>query len=167
MSIVVWIWLPAAIWVTTTVSVKAVDLVTEFCTSTGAGSPAYAGRCFNITPTTSGAAAVTLWAPTSSVPASPRVFHYSSGAWQELTGNAASGTAIEGRLTWVRGDTTGFSPFLIAQTNGAPTAVTLQSFTAESGGGGWLVVAGLLLTVTVTALLMYKFGQQKKVTVNR
>ena len=133
------------------VSVKAVDRVTEYCTVDGAASPDYAGRCFTITPANNLAANVTLWALTSEIPGtvtSPSAYHFSGGAWQELT-NIATNTSDS--YTWVSGDTTGFSSFLMAEAgggDGAPTAVTLQSLTARTG----YIYVVLLLGFLVLAL---------------
>ena len=65
-------------------------------------------------------------------------------------------TSASGSYTWVAGDTPGFSAFLIAQTGGsdnAPTAVTLQSFAAVTGGPG-----GLYILLAAAALLLLAVG---------
>jgi hypothetical protein len=136
-----------------TVSIRAVDRVTEFCT-TEAGSPAYANRCFTISPLpgNSAPARVTLWALTSEVPAlvaTPTIYRYVTGVWQPLT---MINTGATGNYRWVAGDTPGFSSFLIADADDEPTAVTLSNIAAQSSSGvNWLVVLTLALGLTVSA----------------
>ncbi len=149
-----------------TVSIRAVDTSAgEYCTSAGAGSPPYAGRCFSITPTNNLPARVTLWALSSETPAaitSPSVYRYHASAWQELTGVA---TGASGDYTWAAGDAPGFSAFLMAQAGSggnAPTAVSLQSFAATGGQQGFhilLAAAALLLLVASSKWLAVRSGQ--------
>lgn len=112
-------------------------------------SPAYAPRCYNIHPTASGSARVTLWALTSEIPGgitTPAVFHFTAGTWQELI-NFASGT--NGSYTYAQGDTTGFSAFLFAQHTTAPTAITLRNLTAKNA-----VQYGLILSIAILLLFV-------------
>ena len=149
-----------------TVRIKAVDMAAgEYCTSAGAGSPPYAGRCFTITPANNLPARVTLWALSSEAPAaitSPSVYRYHAGSWQELTGLA---TGTSGSYTWAAGDTPGFSAFLMAQAGSggnAPTAVALRSFVATGGQDGryiLLAAAALLLLVASSKWLIARRRQ--------
>jgi surface protein len=141
----------------TTVSIRAVDLVTEFCTTTGASSPAYAGRCFQISPTNNLGANVTLWALSSEVPSavtSPSVYRFVSGSGWIEGSNISAGTS--GNYTWASGDTTGFSPFLMAQSGSPPTAVTLRASAADQPqwlplvAGGAAILTAAVLAVAVT-----------------
>ncbi|MCP4356885.1 MAG: hypothetical protein GY796_02570, partial [Chloroflexi bacterium] len=140
----------------TAVSVKAVDLATEFCTVDGAASPDYAGRCYSITPTNNLAANVTLWALTSEVPSrvtTPSAYHFSGGAWQELSGITRGTNAS---YTWVNGDTSGFSSFLMADRGSAPTAVSLQSIYADADTAALPVVMVLFLLTAVSGLAFWQ-----------
>jgi hypothetical protein len=131
----------------TTVSIRAVDLVTEYCTTNGVASPVYAGRCYDISPTNNHAANVKLWALSSELPVgltNPSVYHYEDGAWVEQS-NIATGTV--GDYTWASGNVAGFSPFLMAQAGNAPTAVTLQAISAQSPISVMAVVLGPVLAV--------------------
>lgn len=132
-----------------TVNVRAVDRVTQFCTDTGASSPDYAGRCFNITPTTMGTALVRLYALTTELPGGgfmPAVYHDTTGAgnWVPQLVSAATGTI--GPYTFAEADTTGFSPFLIGDLTNTPTAVSLTDLTTSDQQSPSLIVliTGLL-----------------------
>jgi hypothetical protein len=133
------------------VSIRAVDLATEFCTDTGGSSPSYAGRCYQITPTTDGAARVRLWALSSELngigESNLSVYRYTgSSTWTELIDNRATGND-GGSYSYAEGDTLGFSAFLLGETNSVPTALHLQSFSVQSGTNLLLLLAfcGLLL----------------------
>jgi hypothetical protein len=122
------------------------------CTTTGGSSPAYAPRCFDITPTNNLSATVTVWTPTSVLPGAvttPRVFHWNGTSWDQLT-NGSSGT--NGSYTYARGNTSGFSAFLLAQDGAAPTAISLQRLNATNP-----LPVGLLVTLSVMLLLILGF----------
>lgn len=119
----------------TTVSVRSLN-TGEYCTNTGSGSPLYARRCYEITPTTGGAARVRLYALTSQLNGIAqgdlsvyRNLPDGSGTWVELA-NRSPGSI--GGYSYAEGDTTGFSHFLLGQTGNAPTAVTLTTFTTAT-----------------------------------
>lgn len=139
-----------------TVAVTAVDQVTTFCTQNGASSPPYAGRCYEITPATNGAARVMLWALNSEIPGTitnPSVYHYDAvaGIWNELT-NISTGNDGS-NYTFAAGDTTGFSPFLIAQANASgPTAITLNGFAFADTTG--MLPYGLLAAAAMFTLFL-------------
>jgi hypothetical protein len=126
------------------------------CTTTGVGSPAYATRCFNITPTNNVAATVRLYALTTSqlngiAQANLRVWHYTGGAWQQLA-TPTTGTD-GGAYSYGQGTTTGSSPFLLGGTT-APTAVTLTAFDAQPQTVTWLLPIGLILTAGALVLVI-------------
>lgn len=121
----------------TTVSVRSLN-AGQYCTNTGAGSPHYARRCYEITPTTSGAARVRLYALTTQLNgiAQGNLSVYrnlpdGSGTWVELTTNRFTDSA-SGGYSYAEGDTPGFSNFLLGQAGLAPTAVTLTTFTTAT-----------------------------------
>jgi hypothetical protein len=152
------------IWATRS-SIKAVDTGSgEYCTTTGGSSPAYAGRCYEITPTTDGAAQVRLWALTSELngiaQADLAVYRNNpvgSATWVELTTNASTGNDVSGSYTYAQADTPGFSHFLLGQSGQAPTAVTLLTLRASSAtpfrSGQYLVGLALLLIAAAMLLL--------------
>jgi hypothetical protein len=147
-----------------TVNIRAVDRVTQFCTNTGAMSGPYAGRCFDITPTTTGTALVRLYALTSELPGgpfSPAVYHDTTGAgtWVQLTISAATGTV--GAYTFAEAEATGFSPFLIGDIIETPTAVTLTSLSAHSDNTALLAIMVMVLLLLFTGLLLA--AQRKRV----
>lgn len=132
-----------------TVSVEGVDdSAGEYCTTSGAGSPTYADRCYDITPTTSGTALIRLWTLTTETngiaEANLRVYRFVTGSgWVELTtaqGNGNDG----GSYSYAEGETSTFSPFLMGGTN-SPTAVSLQSFHSPTVATLPLFLGGLLL----------------------
>jgi hypothetical protein len=134
------------------VTATLVVTTTGGCTSTGIGSPAYATRCYRITPQyPNNTATVKLWALSSELNGltvdTVVPYHYSGGSWTLLT-NVVTGTA--GSYTFAQGDTTSFSPFLMGNTAAAPTAVTLTTFSGNTpSNDGWIAVtllaaAGLL-----------------------
>ncbi len=96
----------------------------EYCTATGAVSPAYARRCVEITAQHNVSATVRLWASAADMNGldNPRLFRYVTSQWERLDLNAATGVA--GRYTYVEATTPGFSHFLMAQNTPAPTSVT-------------------------------------------
>ncbi|MBN1975882.1 MAG: hypothetical protein JW918_00645 [Anaerolineae bacterium] len=138
-----------------TVSVRALG-AGEYCTSTGAGSPAYARRCFEIEATNTAAATVRLWALADEMNgiADPRVFRYVAPGWVVLSTNAATGTL--GAYAYAEADTPGFSHFLIGW-SGAPTAVDQRGFGVRAiGHERWL-----LLLAVVVALVGVAVGVRK------
>ncbi len=140
----------------TTVTVRAVDSgAGEYCTDTGAASPAYAERCYTITPTTNGAAKVRLWALTSELNGileTDLSVYRDTGpsTWGELTINRLFGNDL-GSYSYAEGDTAGFSAFLLGQTGNNPTAVTLSNIATQSTGGvNWAVGLTLVLLLVVS-----------------
>jgi hypothetical protein len=139
-----------------TVSVSALG-AGEYCTSTGAGSPAYARRCFEIEATNTAAATMRLWALADEMNGvtAPRVFRYVAPAWVVLSTGASSGT--QGAYAYAEAETPGFSHFLIAQDGGAPTAVGQRGFGVRAiGPERWL-----LLLVVIVALVGVAVGARK------
>ncbi|MBN2390802.1 MAG: hypothetical protein JXR84_08765 [Anaerolineae bacterium] len=130
--------------VTVTVQVPGVG---EYCTATGAGSPAYAGRCVEILAQNNTSATVRLWASALEMNGlvDPRLYRYVAPQWERLDTDAATGTA--GRYTYVEATTPGFSHFLIAENAAAPTSVTQAGVKASRAFDAALVVViGLALT---------------------
>jgi hypothetical protein len=138
----------------TTVMIEGEESLT--CTSSGGTSTPYAGRCFFITPTNTGVQTiVTLWALTLKEDATfplPAVFRWDSLNWVELT-NRSSGNV--GDYTYATGTTTAFSPFLMADSGNAPTAITLQGLATVTPT--YLLVFVLLLLFTgMTGALIWR-----------
>jgi hypothetical protein len=111
-----------------------------YCTTTGGSSPAYANRCYQITPAAPGAALVRLWALASELNGISSgllsVYHYTAGNWVELLSDRAVGVA--GDYAYAEGQTTGFSPFLLAQQSQAPTSIVLRSLSGDAvHAQGW------------------------------
>jgi hypothetical protein len=138
------------------VSVEAVDQVGgEYCTTDGGTSPAYAGRCFEITATNKNLPAdITLYALTSELngilTADLEVYRFVSPNRVLLTQLLTPGTI--GNYSFASATTPGFSHFLLGGAN-APTAVTLQSFSAQGQNLTMVIlVIGTLLLLTVGAL---------------
>ena len=133
-----------------TVSVRALG-AGEYCTSTGAGSPVYARRCFEIEATNTAAATVRLWALADEMNGvtDPRVYRYVASNWGMLDTNASTGT--EGAYTYAEADTPGFSHFLIAGP-GAPTAIVQRGLGVRAVGlERWpLLLAAVAVLVGVT-----------------
>ena len=111
-----------------TVRIRRVDGINSFCTQDGAGSPAYALRCFEITPTNNLAAdSVRLWVHTSEqngiAEANLRPYRNpdADAVWtlMGVTGTGNDG----GAFVYTQAPTPGFSHFLVGDSN-APTAVT-------------------------------------------
>jgi len=123
------------------------------CTTTGTSSPAYATRCYEITPANNLAATVRLYALTATqlngiAQANLRVYRYTNG-WQQLTTNASTGSATGG-YSYAQADTPGFSDFLLG--DAAPTALALSTFHAQSQTSTWPLPIGLLLAAGVILL---------------
>lgn len=135
----------------TTVTVRSLN-PGEYCTNTGAGSPVYARRCYNISPTNNQTATVRLWFRSGEQnglgQANLAVYRYEADVWTELMLNSANGTD-GGDYVYAEAETPGFSHFLAAETGNSPTAVSLKSITVgppSPPGGIWL-----LLLVGLTA----------------
>jgi len=126
----------------------------EFCTTTGMASPIYADRCYNISAANTGTAVIRLWALNSELNGIAEgdlaVYHNTGGTtWVELTTNQANGND-GGSYSFGEGETTGFSPFLLAS-NAAPTAVIIQDFDATNNSQPIVGVGAFTLLVLVTA----------------
>jgi hypothetical protein len=130
-----------------TVSVRVLG-TGEYCTSTGAASPAYARRCFEIEAQYDGPAAVRLWAHASEMAgiSDPLVFRYVAPDWVGLDTGASTGTW--GAYTYAEAQTPGFSHFLLAQDDLAPTAVGQLGLSARGvrSAIGAVLALGLVLT---------------------
>jgi len=148
----------------TTVTVRAVDIANgEYCTNTGAGSPAYAARCYTITPTTTGAATVRLWTLTNELngiaEANLSVYHHTApSTWAELTANRVMGND-GGRYSYGEGDTLSFSAFLLGGTGSTPTAVTLHSISATATTP---ILPLIMALVLLTAVGLIAIQQQRR-----
>ena len=109
-----------------------------------------AHRCFDITVTTQGAAAVTLWATTgeqNGILTDDLTPYRFSGSWSALTG-VTNGTGSNNYI-FAEGDTPGFSTFLLGDAGFSPTAITLSQVGVVSGMSAlWVVLVGLLLLVS-------------------
>lgn len=129
----------------TTVVIKTV--AGNGCTGS-TGSPAYAARCYEVTPEHDLPATVRLYALTDTqlngVPqASLRLHRYTAGGWQQLTTNASTGSA-SGGYSYAQADTPGFSDFLLGGPTD-PTAVTLAALTAQAQPTSPLLPFGVAL----------------------
>lgn len=131
-----------------TVSVRGNSGLT--CPDAGGVAPVYAHRCFDITVTTQGAAAVTLWATTgeqNGILTDDLTPYRFSGSWSALTG-VTNGTGSNNYI-FAEGDTPGFSTFLLGDAGFSPTAITLSQVGVVSGMSAlWVVLVGLLLLVS-------------------
>ena len=99
----------------------------EYCPNTAGNAPAYAERCFTITPTTNGAAQVRLWALTSELNGIAQgnlsVFRNIGGSsWVEQVTNRATGND-GGSFSYAEGDTPGFSNSFCCSTAAMGTTV--------------------------------------------
>ena len=151
-----------------TVSVEAVDQAGgEYCTTDGGTSPAYASRCFEITATNNSLPAdITLYALTSELngilTANLEVYRFVSPNWDLLAPLLTPGTI--GNYSFASATTPGFSHFLLGGAN-APTAVTLQSFSAQGQNLTMVIlVIGTLLLLTVGALWRLRRQTRQPVT---
>jgi hypothetical protein len=128
----------------------------EYCTEAGAGSPAYAQRCFRIE-AAGGPGLVRLWGLSDELngiaESSLVVYHYVGDAtWEELVTNGSNGND-GGSYVYAEGDTPSFSAFLLGETGSAPVAITLSGLEAKADlpalAAPWLgllaLVAGGLL----------------------
>jgi M6 family metalloprotease-like protein len=135
----------------TTVTLRELN-AGEYCTTDGSASPAYATRCYIITPFTSPTAdvRVRLYARTADelngiLASNLAVFHKSGALWTELKTNRAAGND-GGSYSYAEGDTSGFSAFLLGKMDAAPTAIQVQNL---SGRNAWE-----MNTLILTALFM-------------
>jgi hypothetical protein len=133
-----------------------------YCTNTGSSSPAYAQRCYTITPTDQPAANVTLrlWGLSSELngitQGNLRVFRNfpaGSSTWVELT-NPTTGS--DGSYSFAQADTPGFSDFLLGQSGNAPTAIRLTGQVASRLDSRlvWFFLTAVLLLGLVSFLLI-------------
>ena len=108
----------------------------QYCTITGGSSPAYAQRCYRITPTTdpTNDVSVRLWGLSDELngiaESSLAVYRNTGGStWVELTNRFTGNDG--GSYSYAQGDTSDFSAFLLGETGGGntPTAVTLRQVT--------------------------------------
>ncbi len=143
----------------TTVSVRELNFG-EYCTNTGATSPAYARRCFDITPTTplTNSVLVRLYGRTADelngiAPASLVVYRNTpagSGTWVPATGGAV-GTS--GDYSYAQGQVAGFSAFLLGGAS-VPTAVsTLHTQTNTPSPTPLIPLLATVLTLLTSAWL--------------
>ncbi|MFC1879604.1 choice-of-anchor J domain-containing protein [Chloroflexota bacterium] len=99
----------------------------EYCPFTGASSPVYAARCYDIAPTNNLAATVKLWALTGELngiaQSALAAFHNSGSIWSELGARSTGNDG--GSYAYAQGDLTSFSPFLLGET-GASYNITLD-----------------------------------------
>lgn len=152
-----------------TVLIRAIDPgAGEYCTMTGAGSPAYAERCYTITPTTNGPAKVRLWALSASelngiAEGSLAVYRNvpdGSTTWVELTTTASTGNDGSS-YSYAEADTPGFSHFLLGQQTLSPTAVNLQSFSSQTQTPLVLVVLMLVILAAMTGWVFVRRGTRQ------
>jgi len=134
----------------------------EGCTTSGSGSPAYATRCYEITPTNNLTATVRLYALTDTqlngvTQANLRLYRYAAGGWQQLTTNASTGSA-SGGYSYAQAETPGFSAFLLGGP-ADPTAVRLSSFEAQSQAALPLLPIGLTLLTGTFVLFIRRRAQ--------
>ncbi len=145
----------------TTVSVRELNFG-EYCTTTGASSPAYARRCFDISPTNQPITPVglRLYARTAdelngidevwltiyrNVPAG-------SDTWVEEFDNWVSGND-GGAYSYAQAEVANFSPFLLGEVDVVPTAVTLSTIASNSSVvPAFIGGATLLLLLILTSL---------------
>ena len=140
------------------VSIRAVDMADgEYCTNHHGTSPAYAERCYTITPRNDFQARVTLWALTSELRgivegdlAIYRNHPAGSMTWVEQTMNPDMGND-GGSYSYAQADVAGFSAFLLGDANAEPTAVTLQAIAASPGASLSLIVVSLLVIALLAA----------------
>ena len=129
----------------------------DSCTTSGASSPPYATRCYEITPANNLTATIRLYALTDTqlngiTQANLRIHLYSAGTWQPLTTNAATGTA-SGGYSYAQADTPRFSDFLLSGST-HPTAVTLSTLSAQAPEGSPLLLIGLALLAGALVLVV-------------
>lgn len=141
----------------TTVDVRELN-TGEYCTTAGAGSNAYARRCYQITPSTQPTAGqnvlVRLYARTAdelnSIPEADLALYRFLGTglgWTEL-GSRTTGS--NGAYSYAEGVTDHFSAFLLGQTTSTPTAVELNRFSGSSAQS--IALSGVLLLATMFIL---------------
>ena len=131
----------------------------QFCTADGVTSPAYAQRCYTITVDSSAEATVTLWGQAdelSGVAVSDlAVYRYDGSSWVKIDcANPGFCSSFPGAFigyAWAKGETPGFSEFLLGDANEgmAPTAVNLLGIEVAQA---WDVTAVLLVSMAFLAL---------------
>ena len=137
-----------------TVAVENADTDSgEYCTTTGAGSPTYTERCYEISSDSDGAATIRLYTlnttdELNSIPVADLAIYHDTGGgiWQTLT-NGSTGTT--GAYAYAEGDTNSFSSFLLADNDNAPTAITLSDLSARASSPALLVASVLLLGMAI------------------
>lgn len=139
----------------TTVAIKTVT--GNGCATGGPGSPAYAARCYEITPENDLPATVRLYVLTDGQlnginQANLRIHRYAGGSWQPLTTNTSTGSA-SGGYRYAQAETPGFSEFLLGGPAG-PTAVTLASLAARAPATVPLPPIGLILLAGACVLVI-------------
>ena len=131
------------------------------CTTTGGSSPAYAFRCYEIIPTSSGAARVTLWALTTEqngiLTSNLAPYRY-TGSWTILS-NFTNGTGSNGYV-FGSGDTLGFSAFLLGNSINAPTAVFINQM-AVTSPSNWQL-ASLVGAITLLIFTSWQLRFRRK-----
>jgi hypothetical protein len=132
------------------VTIVITTTVNGGCTSTGTSSPAYATRCYEITPTNNVTASVRLYALSTQLngiaQANLRIYRY-AGGWQGLATNASTGSD-GGSYSYAQADTPGFSDFLLGGVT-TPTAIELARLSARSTSEDWLLPIGFLGMVAI------------------
>ncbi len=141
-----------------TVSVRAVNSAAgSYCTVDGDGSPAYADRCYQISPINNGPATVRLWALTDELNGIAEddlsVYRFVSGSWVELDDGRLTGNDGNG-YSFAEGNTAGFSHFLLGDRDDTPTAVSLQHIQAQANStrGAIAVIFVMLCLLSGVAL---------------
>jgi hypothetical protein len=143
-----------------TVSIRQIDPDDgQTCTSEPT-SPAYANRCYTITPATNGPATITLWASQDDLgeldEAKLTIYRYVAPIWEALVDPLINNDG-NGYIS-VTAETDGFSSFLIAENDGAPTAVSLIHLQTSSATNQWW----LLLLIMVGASFALVRQRQKQ-----
>lgn len=149
------------------VTIQAID-EGEYCTDDGAASPAYAKRCYTITPDfePTGNVVVRLWALTSelngitegnlSVYRKPGV----GIPWVELTNRFTGNDS--GAYSYAEGSTDSFSAFLLGDTNDAPTAVELLEVSSRLAPASPVVLGAAALLLGVSAAIIFRQARRKE-----
>jgi hypothetical protein len=111
-------------------------------------------RCFDIAPTTSSSATVRFWylnsERNSQATGSMKIYHWDNPGWSTLT-LASTPRGTVGSYEWVEAvNVSSYSPFGLSDGDpDDPTAVTLQSFSAQPDGTALftlIIIMGLLLS---------------------
>ena len=111
-------------------------------------------RCFDIAPTSANSATVRFWylnsESNSETISSMNIYHWNGSSWDTLT-LASTPRDTEGSYEWVEAvNVSSYSPFGLSDGSpGGPTAVTLQSFSAQPDKTALftiIIIMGLLLS---------------------